>query len=518
MSFSGSTDADYLVRVAVVSLFNHLDPTLNEDVAYAYEQFNDLLILSASKQFNTVQKRNVFPNTALHRQKCRLLQGALVLFKVLLTAREFDSRRKDGSTSKSVEMDMVGMCELLWLNVKQEALPSTRAFFEWMLAMGYARGLFPTDDLLKRVKEYHGGAAISISVLTVAYLTANNTGSTTTFKHLLLSACTPYFIHNNHAVRMYIIFIWERLCHGDATDTITQQDRSLAEYIRKSEHTQKFIAKLKNEHFLGDFDIFGDLNIEFVFGDFVKRIGLAVDECIPYPSFMRIDQDDGVLPICVSRVVNDYTIDDDVNIVKDDPGKGTLHGKQATQAQRFQQKMVPVELAEETIQGLKRLELANAKLKQMDLVIMASFVDKVPNLAGLARTCEVLGASKLVLPDINLIQSDDFQAVCMTADKWLPMEECKPDDVLGYVEEARADGFRIVAIEQSSQSVLLNEYRFHTKTLLILGNEREGVPASVLHLVDDCVEIPQVGMVRSLNVHVTGSIVLWEAKKQLSSM
>ena len=36
--------------------------------------------------------------------------------------------------------------------------------------------------------------------------------------------------------------------------------------------------------------------------------------------------------------------------------------------------------------------------------------------------------------------------------------------------------------------------------------------------VDDCVEIPQSGLVRSFNVHVTGAVVLWEAVKQLSKL
>ena len=45
-------------------------------------------------------------------------------------------------------------------------------------------------------------------------------------------------------------------------------------------------------------------------------------------------------------------------------------------------------------------------------------------------------------------------------------------------------------------------------------NEREGIPVELIHHVDDCVEIPQLGVVRSLNVHVSGAIVIWEYMKQ----
>jgi tRNA G18 (ribose-2'-O)-methylase SpoU len=36
----------------------------------------------------------------------------------------------------------------------------------------------------------------------------------------------------------------------------------------------------------------------------------------------------------------------------------------------------------------------------------------------------------------------------------------------------------------------------------------------VLQLLDACVEIPQLGMIRSLNVHVSGAIALYEYTMQ----
>lgn len=58
-----------------------------------------------------------------------------------------------------------------------------------------------------------------------------------------------------------------------------------------------------------------------------------------------------------------------------------------------------------------------------------------------------------------------------------------------------------------------------SSTFLLLSlspfrNEREGIPVELIHLLDDCVEIPQFGVVRSLNVHVSGALVMWEYTKQ----
>jgi len=74
-----------------------------------------------------------------------------------------------------------------------------------------------------------------------------------------------------------------------------------------------------------------------------------------------------------------------------------------------------------------------------------------------------------------------------------------------------------VAVEQARGSVPLHHFDFTRdgmQTLLLLGAEKEGVPAHLLSLVDACVEIPQSGLLRSLNVHVSCSLALWEITRQ----
>jgi len=45
-------------------------------------------------------------------------------------------------------------------------------------------------------------------------------------------------------------------------------------------------------------------------------------------------------------------------------------------------------------------------------------------------------------------------------------------------------------------------------------NEHEGIPANLIHHLDVCVEIPQQGIIRSLNVHVSGALLIWEYTRQ----
>jgi 23S rRNA (guanosine2251-2'-O)-methyltransferase len=83
---------------------------------------------------------------------------------------------------------------------------------------------------------------------------------------------------------------------------------------------------------------------------------------------------------------------------------------------------------------------------------------------------------------------------------------------LEAVKIFKREGYRIVAVEQVSESIPLQKFILNPgeKTVLIFGNEVEGVSEEVLAYCDHCVEIPQFGMKHSLNVSVATGMVLWE--------
>ena len=103
--------------------------------------------------------------------------------------------------------------------------------------------------------------------------------------------------------------------------------------------------------------------------------------------------------------------------------------------------------------------------------------------------------------------------------RWQKIAEVRQgNDLIKYLKEKQSEGFVLVGVEQTAQSVTLDEYKFNSKTVLILGNEKEGIPIDVLDILDVCVEIPQSGRIRSFNVHVTGALVLWEYVRQARQM
>jgi tRNA guanosine-2'-O-methyltransferase len=141
--------------------------------------------------------------------------------------------------------------------------------------------------------------------------------------------------------------------------------------------------------------------------------------------------------------------------------------------------------------------------------------------------------------------SKEYTAVSVTAEKWI-RSECVPVASLpAWLGTMRERGYAIVGLEQTHNSVPLDSCLFPRKCVLVLGNELRslsslsvfspsvfsrsvfspsvfslsrfflislsllrGMPASLVALLDLVVEIPQRGTIRSLNVHVSASIVI----------
>ncbi|NWH72728.1 TARB1 methyltransferase, partial [Piaya cayana] len=148
------------------------------------------------------------------------------------------------------------------------------------------------------------------------------------------------------------------------------------------------------------------------------------------------------------------------------------------------------------------------------LIVVASLIDKPTNLGGLCRTSEIFGASALVVGSLHYIQDKQFQHLSVSAEQWLPLVEVKPSQLVDYLQQKKTEGYTIIGVEQTAKSFDLTEYRFPEKSLLLLGNEHEGIPANLIHHLDVCVEIPQQGIIRSLNVHVSGALLIWEYTRQ----
>jgi tRNA G18 (ribose-2'-O)-methylase SpoU len=91
------------------------------------------------------------------------------------------------------------------------------------------------------------------------------------------------------------------------------------------------------------------------------------------------------------------------------------------------------------------------------------------------------------------------------------------EKAIDAVIELRDNGYKVFAIEQVENSIMLTNYRPERgeKVALVFGNEVAGVQQEVVDSCDGAIEIPQFGTKHSYNVSVSAGIVLWDVVNKM---
>ena len=147
---------------------------------------------------------------------------------------------------------------------------------------------------------------------------------------------------------------------------------------------------------------------------------------------------------------------------------------------------------------------------RIPVVVVLDNVRSAQNIGAFFRTGDAFAIERVVLCGITATPpSRDIHKSALGAEltvKW----DYYPT-TLECVEQLKALGYTILAVEQVEGSVMLDELAIdpEKRYALIFGNEVEGVDQAVVDQTDGAIEIPQVGTKHSVNVSVAGGIVLW---------
>ena len=143
-----------------------------------------------------------------------------------------------------------------------------------------------------------------------------------------------------------------------------------------------------------------------------------------------------------------------------------------------------------------------------ELVLVCAPLRSNVNLSRILRTASCCGVPKLFAcgnPKIDRdIARDAVDHIEVSIHRSLPP----------VLKELRKEGYRLVGLEQTSNSVSLPDYAFDRRTALVIGNERTGLTDDSLDLLDDVVEIPVYGMPYSYNVATATAMALYEFCRQ----
>lgn len=156
-----------------------------------------------------------------------------------------------------------------------------------------------------------------------------------------------------------------------------------------------------------------------------------------------------------------------------------------------------------------------------EIVLLLHNIRSTHNVGSIFRTAEGFGVQKIILsgytpypslpgdtrlPHIHQKLTAQIHKTALGAEQMVPFEYRETLD-LDALQQA---GYRIVALEQSTRSVLLNSYTPPHKIALLLGEEVHGITPEILAKCNDIIEIPMQGKKESFNVSVAGAIALYQ--------
>lgn len=152
--------------------------------------------------------------------------------------------------------------------------------------------------------------------------------------------------------------------------------------------------------------------------------------------------------------------------------------------------------------------------KQPDLRLFLDNVYSSQNLSAILRTCDAVGILGIYYAK-NDNQALKFHGtITCGAEKWVRARRIDYETRTAFLRQKKKEGFHLVAAHLDEHAVPFRRIDFTKPTILVLGNELEGVSKEVLDLVDTTTIIPMMGMAQSLNVSVAAAIILYEAQRQ----
>lgn len=166
-----------------------------------------------------------------------------------------------------------------------------------------------------------------------------------------------------------------------------------------------------------------------------------------------------------------------------------------------------------TPQRKERL-MSLARNRQPDLTVVLENVHDPHNIGAVLRSCDSIGIGEIHViytdPDIDIDNIKMGKRSSAGTRKWVDVHLYK--SVQTCLQ--RLQGFSLLGAYLDEASPSLFDLDLSRKVALVFGNEHEGITDELRQHLDGYFFIPQVGMVKSLNISVACAVTLYEAMRQ----
>ena len=152
--------------------------------------------------------------------------------------------------------------------------------------------------------------------------------------------------------------------------------------------------------------------------------------------------------------------------------------------------------------------------RQKDLILFSENVKNEHNFSAIIRTCDAVGVLNIYYTYEGNKTKLYNERITMGSHKWVFLH--RVENAVETLKRLKGEGFQIVATRLVGNSVDFRKVDYTKPTVIVVGNELEGVSEEVGKVADGNVVIPMYGMAQSLNVSVATAVLLYEAERQRS--
>jgi len=156
------------------------------------------------------------------------------------------------------------------------------------------------------------------------------------------------------------------------------------------------------------------------------------------------------------------------------------------------------------------------RYKQPTLKVMLDDVHSSQNLSAILRSCDGAGVLHLYYTTADNKDLRIHKTITQGAHRWVERRRVENEEKVSFLRKQQQEGYQIVVTHLEENAISFRDVDYSKPTIIVMGNEKEGVSSKVIALADKMVTIPMQGMVQSLNVSVATALILYEAQRQLS--
>jgi tRNA G18 (ribose-2'-O)-methylase SpoU len=146
-----------------------------------------------------------------------------------------------------------------------------------------------------------------------------------------------------------------------------------------------------------------------------------------------------------------------------------------------------------------------------DQIIMLDEISSTENIGSIARSAAALGVDSYLLPKQG---PHPFNRRALRVSMGLAsrLKINQYDDIFVTLKTLRDKGYKIFAAEVTADATPLSEVKVHDKWVLLMGHEGKGLSQEVLNACDEAVQIEMEENIKSFNVGVAASIMMYHFK------